>query len=209
MKKNLMTAFAAICFVSLFGFMSCSDAVVNDGSHIRSFVGTSGNGDTDSGESGGVVPFSMYKDIMDMQIWGDYNAGCETSVMDGALVIEQTGDWYGIAICSDKAGNDKSAAAAIYDMSQIATITFEAKSEPSGTKLAFSACTEDAVTYELTDEYQEFEYDMSKSKHAKTGNHYCMVSLVQNELKSGVTHYVKNISFFDVSGNEIIPALNQ
>lgn len=207
MKKNLIIRFAAICFVSVFGFLSCSDAMVNDGNNIRSFVTI--DDDSEMGESGGVVPFSMYKDIMDMQVWADYNAACETNILDGALEIVQTGEWYGVAICSDKGANDKSSSAAIYDMSKIAKITFEAKSEPTGTKLNFSACTENASTYVLTDEYQKFEYDMSKADHAKTGNHYCMVSLVQNELKSGVTHYIKNIAFFDESGNEIVPTLNQ
>lgn len=204
MKKILLSAIT-ICLVTLFGLSSCNDAIVNDGNNVRSFISL--DGDSEVGESGGAVPFSMYKDKMDMQVWKDYNADCETDIQDGALVIEQTGEWYGVAICSDKAGNDGSDSATIYDMSKIVTITFEAKSEPSGTKLNFSACTEDATTYELTNQYQKFKYDMATAKHAKTGNHYCMVSLVQNEVKTGLTHYVKNIAFFDAAGNEIVPTL--
>lgn len=202
MKKALLTA-AVICLVSLFGLSSCADAMVNDGNNIRKYVGS------DGGANGGAVPFSMYNDKMDFQVWTDYNGGCTTQKQDGALVIVQTGNWYGVAICSAANANDSSASGAIYDMSKIAKITFEAKAETEGTKLNFSACTENAVSYPLSTEYQSFEYDMSKASHAKSGNHYCMVSLVQNETTTGVIHYVKNIAFWDASGTEIIPTLVQ
>lgn len=201
MKKTLLSAAVSICLITLFGLSSCADAMVNDGNNIRQYVGAN------AGVSGGAVPFSMYNDKMDMQVWTDYNAGCSTQIQDGALVIHQTGDWYGIAICSEASGNDSSSSAAIYDLSNIAKITFEAKSDTDSSTLNFGPCTEDAKSYVLTKEYQTFTYNMADAKHAKSGKHYCMVSLVQNTTKESIIHYVKNISFYDASGTEIVPEI--
>lgn len=208
MKKiaNIFVSLA-LAFFGL-GLISCADAIVDDGLNVRSYVNSAG-GAGNSGDSGGAVPFKTYNDIFDMQIWGDYGAGCTTVNSSGALVITQTGTWYGVAICSNSAGNDSGDSYRIYDMSKVATIKFEAKSDTDGSILKFSACTEDGVEYTLSTEYQEFEYDMSKTAHAKTGTHYCMVSLVQNAATEGVIHYIKNIAFYDASGNEIVPTLNK
>lgn len=202
MKRVFNALVVSILAFSAFGVMSCKDAIVDDGTNIKSYVSSSGG-------AGGAVPFHMYNDKMDFQIWTDYNASCTTSTSGGELVISQTGDWYGVAICSNSSGNDDDSKYAIYDLSEIATITFEAKSDTDGSTLKFSACTEDAQSYQLSTEYETYEYDMSKAAHAKTGKHYCIVSLVQNVTKDPIVHYIKNIAFFDASGNEIVPTVSK
>ena len=119
----------------------------------------------------------------------------------------QTGNWYGLAICSNASGSDSSASAAIYDLSSIAKITFEAKSDTNNSVMNFSACTEDAVSYTLGTEYKTFTYDMTKATHAKNGKHYCMVSIVQNATTEPIVHYIKNIAFWDASGTEVVPEI--
>lgn len=207
--KKFANIFAslALAFFGL-GLISCADAIVDDGSNVRSYVNSAG-GPGNSGANGGAVPFKTFNDIFGFQVWGDYGAACTIVNSSGALVITQTGTWYGVAICSDPAGNDGSESYRIYDMSKVATIKFEAKSDTDGSELKFSACTENAKSYTLSTEYKEFEYDMSEAAHAKTGTHYCMVSLVQNVVTESVTHYIKNIAFYDASGNEIVPTVNK
>ena len=200
MKKTfLITALTGL--ISLITLTGCADAVVNDGNNVRKYVGNS------AGENGGTVPFSMYNDVMDFQSWTDYNGGCTTLIQDGALVITQSGAWYGLAICSDASCDDKNGA--VYDLSDVAKITFEAKAQTSGQKMKLSMCTENLQEFELTDEYQSFEYDATKAEHALSGTHYCIVSIVQNDITSDVVHYIKNIAFFDASGNEIVPEISE
>lgn len=201
MKKILLTAIT-VCLISLFGLGSCANAMVNDGNHIRKYTNNSA-----TGSEGGAVPFSMYNDKMDFQKWTDWNAGCSTQIQDDALVIAQTGNWYGLAICSNASGSDSSASAAIYDLSSIAKITFEAKSDTNNSVMNFSACTEDAVSYTLGTEYKTFTYDMAKATHAKNGKHYCMVSIVQKATTEPIVHYIKNIAFWDASGTEVVPEI--
>lgn len=203
--KKIANIFAslALAFFGL-GLISCADAIVDDGSNVRSYLNSE-----NSGANGGAVPFKTFKDIFNLQIWGDYDAACTTVNSSGALVITQTGAWYGVAICSDSAGNDDNDSCRIYDMSKVAKIKFEAKSDTEDSILGFSACTEDAVLYTLSTEYKEFEYDMNEAVHAKTGTHYCMVSLFQNTVKESVIHYIKNIAFYDENGNEIVPTVNK
>lgn len=208
MKKIVnILASLALAFFGL-GLISCADAIVDDGSNVRSYVNSAG-GPGNSGANGGAVPFKTFNDIFDLQIWGDYGAGCATVNSSGALVITQTGNWYGVAICSDSAGSDDGDSYKIYDMSKVAKIKFEAKSDTEGSILGFSACTKDAESYTLSTEYQEFEYDMNEAAHAKKGTHYCMVSLVQNTVTESVIHYIKNIAFYDANGNEIVPTVNK
>lgn len=203
--KKLTKIFSTLALaLTALAFTSCADAIVNDGSNVRSYISSS-----NSGESGGAVPFKTYNDTFDMQVWKDYNADCSTVTTGGALVITQTGTWYGVALCSDAEGNDSDSSCTIYDMSDVATIKFEAKSDTDGSVLNFSACTEDAVKYTLSTEYQTFEYDMTATSHAKSGSHYCLVSLVQNTTTDSVVQYVKNIAFYDASGNEIVPTVNK
>ena len=203
MKKTSKIFFAVASVLALFSLVSCKDAIVDDGANVKSYV----NGD--AGVNGGVPPFSMYADTFDCQIWKDYNGNCVTATSDGALVITQTGTWYGVALCSNAAGNDKSAKYRIYDMSEVASITFEAKASVDDSKLNFSVCTEDAETYTLSTEWKKFEYDCEGKTHIpeNDGVHYCMISLVQNATTDSVTHYIKNIAFFDDGGNEIVPTI--
>ncbi len=195
MKKITKAIFALASAFTLLFLASCADAIVDDGTHIRSYTSSEGG-------AGGAVPFHMYNDVMDLQIWADNGGGATAASTKEELIVTQTGGWWGIAICSKSNANDDTDSAKIYDMSKVAKVTFEAKSDKA-TSIWLSGCDNaNKTTVTITDEYPEEPYEV-EFKTKIEGKHYAIV-FIGGET-ADASWYIKNISFFDDSGNEIIP----
>lgn len=200
MKRITKTAVVLMAIFSVFALLGCADAVVNDGNNIRTF------GD---GAGGGAIPFRSYNDVMDLQIWADNGGGATAKTEGNALIVTQTGSWWGIAICSKSNGSDDDKTARIYDLSDVAQITFEAKS-PNATSMWLSLCGDACkTTCEITEEYQRFTVDLTGKEdnehYSEHDAHYTIVCLGGES--AGGTWYVRNIAFWNAEGAEITPTL--
>ncbi|MBE6353668.1 hypothetical protein [Treponema sp.] len=197
MKRILKALAVSILAFSAFGVMSCKDAIVDDGTNIKSYVSSSGG-------AGGAVPFHMYNDKMDLQIWADNGGGANATPTKEELIITQTGSWWGMAICSNAAGDDSTDKYKIYDMSEVAKVTFYAKSDKATSIWLSGVSDANKKSVSITDEYPEEPYEVPFTTKID-GYHYAIVCIGGES--ADATWYVKNIAFFDDSGNEIVPTV--
>jgi len=208
MKKIIKSILAVVFSVTVLGLSSCTNALANDGDNIVSYV-RGGSG------AGGAVPFHMYNDKMDLQIW---EGTCSISPTGSELIVTPTGTgWWGFGVCSNA-----SDAQSIYDLSKVAKCTYEAKGNNAAIKMYATICATKQNEVTLTDEYAEYSFDTTGTcdeykNGERTGK---TVDVAQNNAQFIVTFgfasgssdnsfYIKNIKFFDASGNEIVPKINK
>ncbi|MBB5217818.1 hypothetical protein DYE49_08295 [Treponema rectale] len=200
MKRILKALAVSILAFSAFGVMSCKDAIVDDGTNVKSYVSSSGG-------AGGAVPFHMFADKFDYQVW-DTGSSVTTvnSKEDLSITPLDTSKYWGIAVCTDSSLNDEKTGQK-YNVENVKKITFSAKGSVDGLKLYVSGCDKSGgKLFTLTDEYEEYETD----EISLSGTHYSLVWLIANEgISQQGTWYIKNIAFFDASGNEIVPTVSK
>lgn len=212
MKRVFNALVVSILAFSAFGVMSCKDAIVDDGTNIKSYVSSTGG-------AGGAVPFHMFNDKMDYQLW-DGTVTATTNKTE-AIFTSASINWWGGVICIDSAVNDAKATE-VYDFTGIDKMTFFAKADKEG-KAKFGICTEDSKVYDLTTEYPEnpFEYSVKDfctteinevENGSPTGRkivpgykHYSL--FYAGGAMKDVSHYVKDIRYFDASGAEVVPSI--
>lgn len=198
MKKTILSAILSICFVSLLGLTGCANAMVNDGNNVKKYTSSV------SGAEGGAVPFKTYNDVFDVQIWeGTFKA----NITDSMSVTIGTVGWFGGVICSSGDGSGPT-----YDMSEVKKITFEGRSDSDmKVRLFTSDATAKAYsdTYDvaLTDEWQTFEW--KKTSGSSTDFGIFGFNGDSGGWNNGDTFYIKNIAFYDASGNEVVPIVNE
>lgn len=185
--------------ISFLTFTGCADAIVNDGTNVVVRVPPSSNG------SGALPPFHSYNDVWDLQIWPSGDS-CSVSTDNEAMtIIRSTSfEWWGFAICSAPDVNDEKATVK-YDLSSIAKITFEAKADEAGKTFYLNMCTEDGKQeFETEKEYTTYTYDVDTTK---SGNHYAIISIGSGASNPTTNLSIKNITFWDKNGNEVVPTV--
>ena len=204
--KKITKAFVALASVfTLFTLASCADAIVDDGTHVRTYTG--GNG----GASGGVAPFSMYNDIFDVQIW---EATFTANITDCLSISVGSVGWWGGAFVAKGAVGPTDAGVITFDMSAVSKIVFDAMISTDG-NIWVSTSTADAKAgadvgkqFSLTTEWQTFEFVISDGKNAVSKNDYGLFA-VGGTNPSETEVRIKNIAYYDANGNEIVPTVNK
>lgn len=215
MKKlaNILASLA-LAFCALSG-ISCANAIVDDGSNVRSYVNSSGSGGN-SGTNGGAVPFKTYNDVFDIQIWSSSftatnNSACLT------ITVGSVG-WWGGAFVASGSVSPTDSGVITYDMSAVKKISLDAMASVEGKFVAYggsdsSAKTHDASEIKVTTEWQNFEFNVSNGS-SKDYSIFCLGGATEDSSlggswASGSTISIKNIAFYDASGNEIVPTVNK
>lgn len=218
--KKIVNIFAslALAFFGL-GLISCADAIVDDGSNVRSYVNSAG-GPGNSGANGGAVPFKTFNDIFDIQIWtasftATINSGCLT------ITVGSVG-WWGGAFVASGSVDPKDSGVVTYDMTSVKKISFDAMASVAGKFVAYGgsdslAALHDPFEVSVTTEWQNFEFDVSKGS-SKDYSLFCLggatdpdadLGTLGGSWANGSTISIKNIAFYDANGNEIVPTVNK
>ncbi len=209
MMKKLTNIFKslALAFCALSAF-SCADAIVDDGSNVRSYVNSTGGGN--SGSNGGVVPFKTYNDVFDLQIWSatftaTTNSDCLT------ITVGSVG-WWGGAFVASGSVSPTDSSVVTYDMSSVKKISFDAMASKENI-FTFkggsdsSATAHDPFECSVTTEWQNFEFDVSNG--TKTDYAIVVLSGDGGTWSANDTISIKNIAYYDSTGNEIVPTVNK
>ncbi len=197
---------ASLAFLA-FAFTSCADAIVNDGSNVRSYVDSS-----NSGASGGVIPFSKFEGC-DLQIWE--NTFTATTTTEGLVITVGSVGWWGGAFVNNGAVGPTDSGVVTYDMSNVSKITFEAKISAAGdiwistSDSNSNAGAARGKSFTLTTEWSEspYEFEISEGTNKVSANDYGVLAIGGGN-SEGTTITLKNIAFYDASGNEIVPGVN-
>lgn len=218
MKKlvNILSSLVlAFCALSAF---SCANAIVDDGTNVRSYVNSSGGGGN-SGSGGGAIPFKTYNDVFDIQIWS--NSFTATTNSECLTITVGSVGWWGGAFVASGSVQPTDSSVVTYDMSLVKKISFDAMASVAGKFVAYggsdsSAATHDPFEVSVTTEWQNFEFDVS-SGSSKDYSLFCLGGATDPEATqslggswaSGSTISIKNIAFYDSTGNEIVPTVNK
>ncbi|MCR5217360.1 hypothetical protein [Treponema sp.] len=202
--KKICKAFAAAVFVlSAFGFTACNDAIVDDGSNVKSYIDNAGSG-------GGAVPFKSFEGC-DLQIWVDTFTATQTS--EAELFTVGSVGWWGGAFVNKGSVGPTDAGVVTYDMSNVATITFEAMISEAGSIWVSTSASDSTAgakvgkTFSITTEWDEYTFNISDGTNAVSDHDYGVFAIGGSN-SSGTVVYIKNIAFYDASGNEIVPGVN-
>ncbi len=207
MKKLTKIFCAAGLALLAFAFTSCADAIVNDGSNVRSYINSS-----NSGASGGAIPFSKFEGC-DLQIWSNTFTAATTT--EGLVITVGSVGWWGGAFVNNGAVGPTDSGVVTYDMSNVSKITFEAKISSEGdiwistSDSTASAGADKGKTFTLTTEWPEspYEFKISDGTNKVSTKDYGVLA-VGGANVSGTTITLKNIAFYDSDGNEIVPGVN-
>lgn len=191
--------------ISFLTFTGCADAIVNDGTHVV-VRKPSGSG------SGGAVPFHLYADVFDIQIWGStFSANVGDESLD--ITVVGTAGWWGGVLCSDGANMQP-----IYDMKGIAKVTWEAKSSVDNLAVTFGAkrnpsdngsggATENTdgllKEYTLGTDWQVCEFE---ARDTESGP-FDVLFRMNGSASAGTVINIKNITYYDANGNEVVPTV--
>lgn len=151
------------------------------------------------------VPFKTFEGC-DLQIWGGtFNAEVNEEEMNIAVGVA---GWWGGAFVNDGAAGPTSDGARFYDMSKVAKITCDIKSSDAG-KVWMSTSNHAAelpnqTDFQTTKEYATYTLEI---KSGSVSSKDFGVFAIGGSNASGSTVCIKNIAFYDASGNEIVPTL--
>lgn len=190
--------------ISFLTFTGCADAIVNDGTNVV-VRKPSGSG------SGGAVPFHLYADVFDIQIWGGtFTANISTESLD---ITVANASWWGGVLCSDGANMQP-----IYDMKGIAKVTWEAKSSVDNLAVTFGAKRNPAddgsggatektdgliKEYTLGTDWQVCEFE---ARDTEAGP-FDVLFRMNGNAPLGTVINIKNITYYDANGNEVVPTV--
>jgi hypothetical protein len=206
--KKIVKLLAALGLISLMvSFAGCglkTEAELLNGSTTR-------GGETNGGESS---PLWSSFEGADMQVWVP-NGSTETTA-DVAqkpdcieITIKNLG-WWGMCFCNDKAvgaGPD----AVTFDMSQVASITFDAKASQTASMWAaqMPSGLDNQQRIELSTDFAEKTFNLSNP----TNHDYGVLAIGGGDLETtvttGVVISIKNIKFLNAAGTEITPSRNE
>ena len=207
MKKivKLLTALGLISLmVSFAGCGLKTEAELLNGTTTR---GGEANG-------GGSSPLWSSFDGADMQVW--VIEGTSTTTADVAqqsdcieITIKDAG-WWGMCFCNDKAvaANQNPVT---FDMSQVKTITFEAKASQTASMWVGQIPSGLANQYkvDLSTDFAEKTFNLSNP----TNHDYGVLAIGGGDLETtvttGVKISIKNIKFLNEAGAEIAPSRNE
>lgn len=210
MKRFSLIIAAGLMIASSFAFVGCKDAIVDDGTNVKSYV----NSD-DGGASGGAVPFSMYNDIMDLQIWeGTFTA----DITDCLTITVGTVGWWGGAFVGKGSVAPDSDSVVKWDMTAVKKMSLSAKASKTGKFVIYagsdgSAKPLSATNIDVTEEWDDYEFDVS----GETDSNYSILAFggstednsIGGPWATGEQIFIKNVAYYDASGNEIVPTVKK
>ena len=206
--KKIVKLLTALGLVSLMvSFAGCglkTEAELLNGSTTR-------GGEANGGESS---PLWSSFEGADMQVW--VIEGTSTTTADVAqrsdcieITIKDAG-WWGMCFCNDKAvGANQSPVT--FDMSQVASITFEAKASQTASMWVsqIPGATANQQRIELSTDFAEKTFNLSNP----TNHDYGVLAIGGGDLETtvttGVKISIKNIKFLNEAGAEIAPSRNE
>jgi len=202
MKRVFKFVIAASVFSMAMSFASCRlVAVADDGTH-EIFTWKSEN---ETGAS--TVPFKSFEGC-DLQIWNaTFSATTNSESMDFSVGIA---GWWGGAFVNDGAAGPTTAGAKFYDMSKVSKISCDIKSSDAG-KVWMSTSNHNAELpnqkeFSTTTEWKTYTLDIVSGSVSTSD---FGVFAIGGSNASGSTVSIKNITFFDSSNKEIVPALKK
>jgi hypothetical protein len=182
---------------------------------ITMFSGCAADTSADTGGSGGSgtsssVLWSKF-DGADLQIWSN-TFTAESSDTDGMVFTVGSSGWWGGCFCNNAA--DAVGSATTFDMSDIAKITFDVKGSAAGSFWVSCSNSSAAVTGQtaiaLTTDWVNKTFSCASYV---SSTDYGVLDVGGGDLgttsTSGYKVYIKNIAFWDASGNEIVPARSE
>lgn len=174
------------------------------------------NGTTRGGEEngGGSSPLWSSFEGADMQVWVIEGTTTTTAdVAQQADCIEITikdGNWWGMCFCNDKAvaANQNPVT---FDMSQVKTITFEAKASETASMWVsqMPVDTANQQRVELSTAFEEKTFTLVNPSRRDYGVLAMGGGALNTTGTQGVKIYIKNIKFLNEAGAEIAPSRNE
>ena len=215
--KKIVKILMALGMVSLMVSFAACELQTEEELTNKSAATTDGGSTTTTGEtttSGESSPLWSSFEGADMQVW--VVEGTSTTTADVAqktdcieITIKSAG-WWGMCFCNDKAvgsGPD----AVTFDMSQVRTITFDAKASETASMWVsqIPSATANQQRVELSTEFAEKSFSLTNPGN----NDYGVLALGGGDLsttvKTGVKISIKNIKFLNAAGTEIVPSRNE
>ena len=216
MKKSLKLLAAVGMLSMLISFVACDmqteDQLLGTTTKEGEEKGNSSGGS--KGSTGKKSPLWSKFDGADMQVWvieGTTTTTANVSEKSDCIEIAiKSAGWWGMCFCNDKAVDAKSNPVT-FDMSQVKTITFEAKASENASMWVgqMPSGLERQQRVELSTAFEEKTVTLT----APTNHDYGLLAIGGGDLdttvKTGVKISIKNIKFLDASGNEIVPTRNE
>jgi len=219
MKKSLRLLAALGMLSMLISLVACDmpteDQLLGATTKEGEEAGSSSGDSKDSASSTGTKsPLWSKFEGADMQVWvieGTTTTTADVSPKSDCIEIAiKSAGWWGMCFCNDKAVA-ANAGAVTFNMSQVKTITFEAKASETASMWVAQMPTAptNQQRVELSTEFAEKSYSLVNPG----SNDYGVLSIGGGDLnttvKTGVKISIKNIKFLDANGNEIVPSRNE
>ena len=219
MKKMLkvLAAFAMIAMAISFAScdMATEDELLDDPTKTTT-GGGSGTGGGGGGAGGGSALWSSF-DGASMQVWQATPSSPLTASLaeteDGLEITIGSEGWWGMCFCNDASvGADMNPVT--FNMSKVATITFEAKASKNATmwvgQSPRNSNPANQKTISLTTSFETKTYTLSNPGT----DCYGVLDLggdpkLNNTVESDVVITIKNIKFLDANGAETTPSRNE
>lgn len=219
MKKlaNILASLAlAFCALSV---ISCADAIVDDGSNVRSYVNSSGGGGNSSVSGNWMLCKNTGYDIFDIQVWGD-GAGTfnYTNATTGGIftITSVGGGWIGGGLVSSESGKT-------FDFSNVSKMNFEIRGSinpsalcialqnnggssatmyPSKTSLTKSSA---AVSSLSETDWTPVSFDVSGAASDTIINAFCIIGAADwgGNIAEGQWFEIRNLDWTDSSGESV------
>lgn len=217
MKKiaNIFVSLA-LAFFGL-GLISCADAIVDDGSNVRSYVNSAGS-ENSSGAGNWMLCKNANYDIFDIQVWGD-GAGTFKFINKtdcGYFEINSVGGgWIGGGLVPSDSGKT-------FDFSNVSKMTFEIRGSISPKALAVAvqgkkdgkeimtpakaSIEKSASITSLSEtEWTPVTFDVSEMASASVINAFCIIGAADwgSNIAEGQWFEVRNLDWTDASDKSV------
>jgi hypothetical protein len=208
MKKIMKVAFAAAALGAALVFAGCAGSASADTTDSGSGTGTgTGSGTTDT-----TGLWSKF-DGADCQIWGSTFTAAESGDGSGWIFTVGSAGWWGGCFCNSGSVAPTDTGVITFDMSKVAKISFDVKGSAVG---SFWASTSDAAAKTANQTAIPLTTDWVNKSFTVSGTSakdYGVLDIGGGDLSTTTTAgyevYIKNIAFWDASGNEIVPTRNE
>ena len=133
--------------------------------------------------------------------WNDHDMTFSLDYAEGTITVGSVG-WWGGAFGSYDNGKDNGNT---FDLSKVAEVRFDAKASTYGT-VYFNIDNNNKNELDIATEYMTYSVPVKKAS-AKATNLF-VIGGVRDLSDPGTTITLKNVSFYDAKGKEIVPQYN-
>lgn len=224
MKKIVnILASLALAFFGL-GLISCADAIVDDGSNVRSYVNSasggtsSGGGTSASGANWRLCKNSGY-DIFDIQVWAEGESFEYENKADCGRFVINSNAWIGGGLVPSSSGKT-------FDFSGVSKMTFEIRGSISPQALSFSVqcpatspqefypeknCLKTTAKIGTLSEVEwtSVTFDVSGAASSTVIDAFCIIAAPDwgSSIATGQWVEVRNLDWTDESGKSVTISL--